>query len=74
MVEMGFAGHWDRVLFRDYLIAHPETAAQYATVKRRLAAEFAGDRVRYTEEKTSFIAEVTKRAKFACQDPTSASA
>ncbi len=74
VVEMGFAEHWDRVLFRDYLIAYPETAAQYATLKRRLAAEFTGDRVRYTEEKTSFIAEVTERAKFASQDPTSASA
>ncbi len=73
VVEMGFAEHWDRVLFRDYLIAHPETAAQYATLKRRLAAEFAGDRVRYTEEKTAFIVAVTERAKRACQGPTGVS-
>jgi len=74
VVEMGFAEHWDRVLFRDYLIAHSETAAHCATLKRLLAAEFTGDRVRYTETKTSFIAEVTGQVKRACQDPTSASA
>jgi GrpB-like predicted nucleotidyltransferase (UPF0157 family) len=47
---------WRRHLaFRDYLRAHPETAAEYAALKRRLATEYGADRVGYTEAKTEFI-------------------
>jgi GrpB-like predicted nucleotidyltransferase (UPF0157 family) len=63
MVEGGFASHWDRLLFRDYLIAHPEVAAQYGALKCRLAAEASTDRVRYTEAKGEFIHRVTDIAK-----------
>lgn len=63
MVERGFVEHWDRLLFRDYLVEHPDVAREYEALKRRLAAEFSGDRVRYTQEKTDFITAVTKRAK-----------
>ena len=63
MVEANFAEHWDGLLFRDYLIAHPETAEEYARLKRALAAEYPNDRQRYTEAKSDFIAEVTARAK-----------
>lgn len=54
---------WDRLLFRDYLIAHPETARQYADLKLRLAGEHRGDRIAYTRAKADFIADVTRRAK-----------
>src|SRR5207253_4582805 len=37
MVEADFAEHWDRLLFRDYLIAHADAASQYEALKRRLA-------------------------------------
>jgi GrpB-like predicted nucleotidyltransferase (UPF0157 family) len=65
VVEMGsrFAEHWDRVIFRDWLMAHPEVAAEYGRLKRRLAADFAHDRVRYTDEKTAFITAVTEQAR-----------
>jgi len=63
MVEANYAEHWDGLLFRDYLIAHPETAEEYARLKRALAAEYPNDRERYTEAKSDFIAEVTARAK-----------
>jgi GrpB-like predicted nucleotidyltransferase (UPF0157 family) len=55
--------HWDRLLFRDYLRAHPDTAAEYRALKLRLAAEHETDRIRYTAEKTAFIVAVTQRAK-----------
>ncbi|PTX97882.1 GrpB family protein [Opitutus sp. ER46] len=55
--------HWDRLLFRDYLRQHPETAAAYAALKLRLAAEFPDDRVRYTREKTAFVVAVTNQAR-----------
>lgn len=63
MVEAGFAGHWERLLFRDYLIDHPDVAAEYAALKTRLAADFPRDRVAYTEAKSAFIVGVTERAK-----------
>jgi GrpB-like predicted nucleotidyltransferase (UPF0157 family) len=63
MVEAGFTELWDRLLFRDYLIAHPDTAREYAELKRRLATAFPADRVRYTQEKTEFIHAITARAK-----------
>ena len=55
MVEAGFAEHWRRLTFRDYLIAHPEAAREYETLKYRLAADHPSDRVAYTRGKTAFI-------------------
>ena len=63
MVEPDFVEHWDRLLFRDYLIEHTDVASEYEALKRRLAAECEHDRVRYTQEKTDFIAAATARAK-----------
>jgi GrpB-like predicted nucleotidyltransferase (UPF0157 family) len=57
-----FREHWDRILFRDYLIAHPELAQEYARLKERLATDHPNDRVAYTDGKSQFIAEVMKRA------------
>lgn len=62
MVEADFE-HWDRLFFRDYLIAHPDVAREYGDLKARLAREHAGDRIRYTEEKGEFIRRVTAMAK-----------
>jgi GrpB-like predicted nucleotidyltransferase (UPF0157 family) len=55
--------HWERLVFRDYLIAHPEAARQYEALKRRLAAANAADRVAYTEAKTAFILGIMEQAK-----------
>jgi GrpB-like predicted nucleotidyltransferase (UPF0157 family) len=63
MVEAGFAGHWDRLFFRDYLIDHPDVAREYEDLKARLADAFPRDRVAYTEAKTEFIVKVTDQAK-----------
>ena len=63
MVESDFSEHWDRLLFRDYLIRHPDVAREYEALKFRIAAEHTHDRVRYTREKADFIDAVTERAK-----------
>ena len=63
LVEGHFAGHWDRLLFRDFLIDHPEVAQEYADLKRRLAAAMQTDRVAYTQAKTDFIVAITEKAK-----------
>ena len=62
MVESHFE-HWDRLLFRDYLIAHPAVAGEYAALKFQLAEAHRDDRVTYTKAKTDFIIETTLRAK-----------
>lgn len=62
MLEKHFK-HWERLLFRDYLTAHPEVAAEYQELKYSLASEYPHDRVAYTEAKTRFIVRVTKLAK-----------
>lgn len=54
---------WDELYFRDYLIAHPETALEYAALKTRLHKGFEHDRDGYTDAKTAFIREVTEKAK-----------
>jgi GrpB-like predicted nucleotidyltransferase (UPF0157 family) len=58
-----FQEHWDRLLFRDYLIAHPQTAREYERLKTQLAAAHPNDRVAYTNGKTVFIQRVTAQAK-----------
>ncbi len=62
MVEHGFE-HWDRLLFRDYLIEHPHIAEEYQALKLRLAQDYPNDRVAYTNGKTDFIVRVTRTAK-----------
>ena len=62
MVEVDFE-HWDRLLFRDYLIEQPDVAREYESLKRELADSSPRDRVQYTEGKTDFIVKVTTRAK-----------
>ena len=58
MAEGSFASHWERLQFRDYLIAHPDVAAEYDRLKRRLAGQPDSDRVRYTDAKGEFIGRV----------------
>jgi GrpB-like predicted nucleotidyltransferase (UPF0157 family) len=62
MVEASFGEHWNRLAFRDYLIAHPDVAEEYAGLKRALAVASPNNRVAYTEAKTAFIETVTARA------------
>jgi GrpB-like predicted nucleotidyltransferase (UPF0157 family) len=56
LVEPGFTMHWDRLRFRDRLIADPDLAADYAALKRDLARRFPDDRAAYTAGKSAFIA------------------
>lgn len=62
MVEKDFE-QWERLLFRDYLIEHPEVAKEYEALKLRLASVYANDRVAYTNGKTDYVVRVTQIAK-----------
>jgi GrpB-like predicted nucleotidyltransferase (UPF0157 family) len=63
MVEASFTTHWDRLLFRDYLIEHPEVADQYRALKLDLTAKHPNDRAAYTQGKTDFVLRITELAK-----------
>jgi GrpB-like predicted nucleotidyltransferase (UPF0157 family) len=63
MVESDFEEHWDRLLFRDYLIEHPCVAQEYQDLKFGLASAYPNDRVAYTRGKTVFVLRVTEQAK-----------
>ncbi len=43
------------IAFRDYLIAHPNTAKAYSHIKRGLAAQFPQEKQHYIEGKSTFI-------------------
>jgi GrpB-like predicted nucleotidyltransferase (UPF0157 family) len=62
MVEADFE-HWDRLLFRDYLVEHPDVSREYGELKEKLFNVHNNDRVAYTEAKTDFIRAVTEKAK-----------
>jgi GrpB-like predicted nucleotidyltransferase (UPF0157 family) len=62
MIEPHFE-HWDRLLFRDYLIEHPGVAKDYGDLKMRLSSMHQNDRVAYTQAKSDFVMRVTAMAK-----------
>jgi putative glutamine amidotransferase len=51
---------WERrhLAFRDHLRAHPDDAARYAELKRRLAAEHPNDILGYIDAKEPFVLEI----------------
>lgn len=62
MLEKDFE-QWECLLFRDYLVEHPEVAREYEALKLRLAGVYPNDRVAYTNGKTDFVVRVTQVAK-----------
>ncbi|GAB3020526.1 GrpB family protein [Natronobiforma cellulositropha] len=62
VTEHGSRTHREQVAFRDYLRAHPETAARYERLKRTLAARHPTDRASYTAGKGAFVERILNRA------------
>lgn len=56
-------GDNDEIYFRDYLIAHPEIAKEYETLKLALWKKFEHDRDGYTLAKSEFVNKYTALAK-----------
>ena len=50
------------LLFRDYLLAHPNAAADYDRLKAELAARYPNDSLAYTDAKTDFIRAIERSA------------
>lgn len=53
----------DHVLFRNYLRAHPDEAARYVDLKRRLAETHRHDRIAYSAAKNEYVAAVLAKAR-----------
>jgi GrpB-like predicted nucleotidyltransferase (UPF0157 family) len=48
------------LVFRDYLIAHPDVAREYSALKQDLVARFGNDMTSYSDGKTDFIRGVVR--------------
>jgi len=62
-IHVYYPGDHDELRFRDYLIAHPEVAAEYAALKHKLHKEYEYDREGYTNAKGEFIRSITEKAR-----------
>lgn len=63
IVERGGEESVRPIIFRDYLRTHPQTAHDYAALKRALAARFHDNRAAYTAGKTDFVLGVEAIAR-----------
>ncbi len=61
-------GDWNELYFRDYLIAHPEVAKQYGTLKLGLKDVYEFDRDGYTAAKGEFVERITVLARTEFKD------
>ncbi|GAE87195.1 GrpB family protein [Acetivibrio straminisolvens] len=62
-VHVRYAGDWDELYFRDYLISNPDLAERYGKLKLELKKIYEFNRDGYTEAKSEFIKEATRAAK-----------
>ena len=62
-LHLRYEGDNDELYFRDYLRAFPDTAAEYAALKRTLLRKYEFDRDGYTAAKSEFVRRVTALAR-----------
>ena len=62
-IHIRYTGDWDEIVFRDYLKSNPDTALNYANLKRALANKHKNDREKYTVYKTDFIKGIVQLAR-----------
>jgi GrpB-like predicted nucleotidyltransferase (UPF0157 family) len=63
-VEVLGSEYWNNhILFRDYLLKHPEYIAKYEEIKNAAYNLYQGERKKYTAEKNNFIQDVLTKAK-----------
>jgi GrpB-like predicted nucleotidyltransferase (UPF0157 family) len=60
----GLGSSWERdhLLFRDYLRAHPDVCARYASLKQDLIYRWNSDRPAYGAAKTTFVLDTLGQA------------
>ncbi|HET8907577.1 MAG TPA: GrpB family protein [Ktedonobacterales bacterium] len=70
ITEYGSAFWNEKLLFRDFLRLHNDTADEYFALKRSLAAKHATNRTAYTDAKSSYIHGVVNRARATTLGPS----
>lgn len=63
MVEINSCFWKRQILFRDYLIKHPEELEEYEKLKRNLALKFKENRQAYSDGKDEFVQKILKKAQ-----------
>lgn len=61
--QVGHEGVHNHLVFRDYMIAHPEIAHAYGLLKKELAAKYPDDSQAYMDGKDPFIKEHLRLAR-----------
>lgn len=54
----------ERIIFRDYLLSHPEAVTAYEKLKVELANQYTYDREKYTDAKKEFIKAILIKAQY----------
>lgn len=71
-LHVRYLGDWNEPYFRDYLLAHPETALEYGRLKETILEDIRSGRIErmpngrpngYSQAKLAFVQEVSARAK-----------
>lgn len=57
-IHLHLTGDCNEILFRDYLIAHPDEAKAYEALKQSLWKQYEHNRDRYTQEKAEFVNQI----------------
>lgn len=53
----------NNIVFRDYLLLHPDVKKEYAKLKKYLAKKYTNNREHYTEAKSEFVKKIMKQIK-----------
>lgn len=62
-LHLRYVGDNDELYFRDYLVEHPDIAAEYEKMKLMLWKEYEHNRDGYTNAKAEFVQQYTEKAK-----------
>lgn len=62
-LHLRYIGDHDELYFRDYLNEHPDVAKEYEKLKLALWKQYEHNRDAYTEAKSAFVQEQTRKAK-----------
>ena len=62
-IHIHLNGDNDEVRFRDYLLSHPEAAADYEALKQSLLPRFRNNRDAYTDAKADFVHRILRISK-----------
>ena len=76
LLHLRYAGNWDELYFRDYLLEYPDVAAEYSCLKEKILNDISEGKLErmpngqpngYSNAKASFVKEVSQQAKDAYQ-------